>query len=148
MADTKVMNTNLGKAYFNDFTAHNWGDSHNSQFYHTPDTYPSLLAEANSKFIKLEEFPRGKKEKKMAKKQRGLYQVILVNPKECKIIFNGFVICDKAEDVLLEVDAGSKIKEHKLKVSEVDKIINFLGGIRKTKTNKDGVVELVEDDNQ
>jgi hypothetical protein len=89
--------------------------------------------------------PEKRKEKKMAKKTRGLYQVILVDPKEGKIIFNEFVICSKPEDVLLEAGAGEVIKDKGLQVSEVDKILNYLGEIRRTKKNKDGIVELVEE---
>ena len=48
-------------------------------------------------------FKYNKEERKMAtKKVRGLYQVILVDPKEGKIIFNEFVISSKVEDVLLK----------------------------------------------
>ena len=56
------------------------------------------------------------------------------------------MICDKVEDVLLEADAGKIIKEANLQVSEVDKIINLMGEIRKAKRNKDGVLEIVQEE--
>lgn len=88
-----------------------------------------------------------KKEIKMANvNARGLYQIILVDPKESKIIFNGYCASNNVEDVLLEVDAGKIIKDSGLQVSEVDKIINFLGKIRKSKKNKEGIVELIEEE--
>jgi hypothetical protein len=80
----------------------------------------------------------------MSKSKRGLYRVLLVDPKAGKIIFNDFVICSKPEDVLLEADAGKVIKDKGLMVSEVDKIVNYLGEIRRTIKNKDGVVEIEE----
>lgn len=80
--------------------------------------------------------------------KRGLYQVILIDPKAGKIIFNEMAISSKPEDVLLEVDAGKVIRDNKLEVSDVDKIINFIGEVRKTRKNKDGVVEIAVDDKE
>jgi len=83
-----------------------------------------------------------KKEITMNKKKKGLYQVILIDPKEGMIIFNEYVICSKPEDVLLEAGAGEIIKARGLKVSEVDKIVNLMGEVRNTRKNKDGIVEI------
>jgi len=106
----------------------------------------NLYAGTGTHFDSIQKLFPNKEVKKMAKNTRGLYQVILVNPKEGKIIFTGFVICDKVEDVLLEADAGKIIKEANLQVSEVDKIINLMGEIRKAKRNKDGVLEIVQEE--
>lgn len=146
----EILNTSLGKATFNVCDNLLYQTSGNTTgFYdvwHKPKTPHTIdLIDVEKAFKQLEVKPQKQKEKKMAKAKRGLYQVILIDPKEGKIIMNEFVICSKPEDVLLEVDAGKKIKESGLSVSDVDKIINFLGEIRKTKKNKDGIVELVED---
>ena len=87
-----------------------------------------------------------KESKTMAKSERGLYQVILVNPKTSTVFLNKMVICDKLEDVLLEADAATEIKKSELSISETDKIINFLGPVRKTRKNKNGEVEIVVDE--
>jgi hypothetical protein len=145
----EILNTSLGKATFNAYdNCLTTRTSDGTGFYnvwHQPTIPDPSLIDIEKAFKHLESKPQKQKEKKMAKSKRGLYQVILVDPKEGKIIMNEFVICTKPEDVLLEVDAGKKIKESGLSVSDVDKIINFLGEIRKTKKNKDGIVELVED---
>ena len=47
----------------------------------------------------------------IAKNKRGLFQVILVDPKKKEMILNALVIADTVEDVLLEVDAGKIIKD-------------------------------------
>ena len=78
--------------------------------------------------------------------KRGLFQVILVDPKAGKVIYNEMVICSKPEDVLLEAGAGEVIKKAGLQIREVDKIVNLLGVIRTTKKNKDGIVELVSEE--
>jgi hypothetical protein len=90
------------------------------------------------------------KEKKMAisKGKRGLFQVILVDPKTRKILLNTIVIADSIEDVLLEVDAGKVIKEANLLVSDVDKIVTILGEVRKTRKSKSGDIEIVNEDNK
>lgn len=83
---------------------------------------------------------------KMAKPKRGLYQVILIDPKEGKILSNKLIISGSVDDVLLESNAGEDIKKSGLKVANVDKIVNFLGPIRKTKKNKEGVVEILNEE--
>jgi hypothetical protein len=89
-----------------------------------------------------------KKEKKMAidKNKRGLFQVILIDPKEKKMLLDKIVIADNIEDVLLEVDAGSVIKSAGLAVADVDKIVNIIGQVRKTRKNKDGEVEIINEE--
>ena len=111
------------------------------------DSYQKTHDNINAR---IEEIPKQNKEvRKMATKiKRGLFQVILINPKEGKVIFNEYVICSKPEDVLLEANAGDVIKKAGLAVSEVDKIVNLLGEVRNVKKNKDGIVELVNEDSQ
>ena len=111
------------------------------------DSYQKMHDNIN---VRIEEIPKQNKEvRKMATKiKRGLFQVILINPKEGKVIFNEYVICSKPEDVLLEANAGDVIKKAGLAVSEVDKIVNLLGEVRNVKKNKDGIVELVNEDSQ
>jgi len=89
-----------------------------------------------------------KKEKKMAidKNKRGLFQVILIDPKEKKMLLDKIVIADNIEDVLLEVDAGVVIKNAGLLVSDVDKIVNIIGQVRKTRKNKNGEVEIITEE--
>jgi hypothetical protein len=89
-----------------------------------------------------------KKEKKMAidKNKRGLFQVILIDPKEKKMLLDKIVIADNIEDVLLEVDAGTVIKNAGLSVSDVDKIVNIIGQVRKTRKNKNGEVEIINEE--
>ena len=83
----------------------------------------------------------------IGKNKRGLFQVILVDPKKKEMILNTLVIADTVEDVLLEVDAGKIIKEKGLQVSEVDKIVNILGEIRKTRKSKDtGELEIIAEE--
>ena len=88
------------------------------------------------------------KEKKMAidKNKRGLFQVILIDPKEKKMLMDKIVIADSVEDVLLEVDAGSVIKTAGLAVADVDKIVNIIGQVRKTRKNKNGEVEIINEE--
>jgi hypothetical protein len=130
--------TNFGEVQLNNYATTN----NNIGYYHSRTiTEPDY----NLKSMDLDLLRTVKKvEDKMSKKKRGLYQVILVDPKEGKIIFNNFIICSKAEDVLLEAGAGEVIRKQSLEVSEVDKIINYLGEIRRTKKGKDGVVELID----
>jgi hypothetical protein len=89
-----------------------------------------------------------KKEKKMAidKNKRGLFQVILIDPKEKKMLLDKIVIADNIEDVLLEVDAGAVIKSAGLSVADVDKIVNIIGQVRKTRKNKNGEVEIITEE--
>ena len=83
---------------------------------------------------------------KMAKPKRGLYQVILIDPKEGKILSNKLIISGSVDDVLLESNAGEDIKKSGLKVADVDKIVNFMGPVRKIKKNKEGIVEILNEE--
>ena len=80
------------------------------------------------------------------KNKRGLFQVILIDPKEKKMLLDKIVIADNIEDVLLEVDAGAVIKQAGLSVSDVDKIVNIIGQVRKTRKNKNGEVEIITEE--
>lgn len=80
------------------------------------------------------------------KNKRGLFQVILIDPKEKKMLLDKIVIADNVEDVLLEVDAGAVIKNAGLSVSDVDKIVNIIGQVRKTRKNKNGEVEIINEE--
>jgi hypothetical protein len=85
----------------------------------------------------------------IGKSRRGLFQVILVDPKKKEIIMNTVVIADTVEDVLLEVDAGKAIKDKGLQVSDVDKIVNILGEIRRTRKSKDtGELEFLPEEKE
>ena len=125
-----LANTSLGNVNINDYTSLGW------------KTYPTYFEESM--------LPnKTKKEIKMAigKNKRGLFQVILVDPKKKEMILNTLVIADTVEDVLLEVDAGKVIKEKGLQVSEVDKIVNILGEIRRTRKSKDtGELEIIAEE--
>lgn len=138
---SEVVKTSMGNVQVN------WTDSNTSNYTIGKISsweYPSelvvsgkdLVSKFNNSFTQ---------EEKMEKNKRGLYQVILVNPKEGEIILNKFIISDYLEDALLEANAGETIVQKGLKVSEVDKIVNFLGCVRKVKKNKEGIVELVEE---
>ena len=144
---TKLTTDSFGEVMYNDFTTGSSSDVSTKWPFTKLVTTPFAVNSVNLNEMMgpVKEGNIKKGGAKMSSKKRGLYQVILVDPKAGKIIFNGFVICDKPEDVLLEADAGSKIKESQLTVSEVDKIINYLGEIRRVKKSKEGVLELVQD---
>ena len=147
----EVLDTSMGKVQYSDYSGGVAGAD--SLFYGTVGGSGGVenVATLNIDYGKissasyLQEKSEKGKEKKMAITGRGLYQVILVDPKEGKVIFNSYVICSKVEDVLLEAGAGEVIKEKGLKISEVDKIVNLMGQIRRTKKTKDGVVEIIEE---
>lgn len=142
---SQMMHTSLGAATYNDWSDHTgnpWGIRTNLR----PNAFEHDSEIEKAKFVEAELRVAKKEEKKMKKTKRGLYQVILVNPKAGEIIFNDFVICSNLEDVLLEADASRVIKDASLQVHEVDKIINFLGEIRRTKKNKDGIAEIIDSD--
>ena len=145
---TEYLLTNLGKAQYNNLALNAVHYGNSTTINNLGDFKAYSKTVSNPISIRMHESQQlePKEKPKMATKvKRGLYQVLLIDPKAGKIIFNEFVICSKPEDVLLEADAGKIIKEKGLQVSEVDKIINLLGEIRVTKKNKDGVVELVEE---
>lgn len=138
---SEVVKTNMGDVQINwaGSNADNWLTGTISSW-----EYPTVGAAFNKDLV--DKFNNSfTQEEKMEKNKRGLYQIVLVNPKEGEIILNKFVISDKLEDALLEANAGEVIAQKGLKVSEVDKIVNFLGSIRKAKKNKEGIVELVEE---
>lgn len=148
-----VKSANMGNVQVSDY-------SDNSQAYNTLQMYTG-----SSSYPNLEEYKQRlggnqisgigsiavqpKKETKkmsLAKNKRGLFQVILIDPKEKKVLLNTIVISDSVEDVLLEVNAGDVIKTAGLSVSDVDKIVNVLGQVRKTRKAKTGEVEIVNDE--
>jgi hypothetical protein len=79
------------------------------------------------------------------KSKRGLFEVILVDSKKEEVILDVNIIANTPEDALLTSGASEKIKEKKLKVADVDKIIMLKGLVRKTKTVKDGKVVIMDD---
>ena len=154
---TRLLETNsFGKAIFNDYSLnHQWIDSTTAgEPYRTQIGTPMFMnmeaCNANDAILErfMDSAKKQVKEKKKMKQGRGLYQVILVDPKEGKIILNKLVISSKPEDVLLEAGAGEVIKGAEFSVSDIDKIINFMGPIRKTKKNKDVIVELISDEDK
>lgn len=84
-----------------------------------------------------------KEYKTMDTNKRGLYQVIIVNPKTEEVVLNTTVLADKLEDVFIVADLSTILKVENLKVADVDKIVNFLGEVRKTRKNKDGEIEII-----
>jgi len=151
----QYQNTSFGQVYVQDNTVNKLYSGGagvamggNLQYYETPFN-PNKDLQA---FTKMQENtcnkPISKKEKKMAidKNKRGLFQVILIDPKEKKMLLDKIVIADNIEDVLLEVDAGSVIKSAGLAVADVDKIVNIIGQIRKTRKNKNGEVEIINEE--
>lgn len=78
------------------------------------------------------------KETKMEDIKRGLYQVILVNPKTSLVIMNKMLVSDSLTNALIECGINEVLISEKVKVSDIDKIVNFLGTVRKYKKNKDG----------
>lgn len=139
-----LANTSFGTVSVNDYTSIPFSTLGKWQVY---PTYANI-GQIEKSIIEKKILPL-KKEIKMAigKNKRGLFQVILVDPKKKEMILNTLVIADTVEDVLLEVDAGKTIKEKGLQVSEVDKIINILGEIRKTRKSKDtGELEIVSEE--
>jgi hypothetical protein len=149
-----LANTTLGNVNVNDYTATMGNTLQTSatgwQLYPTYEEFNQLRNELQeTKKSSLNPTKNTKKEIKMAigKNKRGLFQVILVDPKKKEMIMNTLVIADTVEDVLLEVDAGKIIKEKGLQVSEVDKIVNILGEIRKTRKSKDtGELEIITEE--
>ena len=150
-----LANTSLGNVNINDYTSLgtstsvNFGQPTGWQIYPTYDEFKQFRKELEE--TKKINFTKKilQKEIKMAigKNKRGLFQVILVDPKKKEMILNTLVIADTVEDVLLEVDAGKVIKEKGLQVSEVDKIVNILGEIRKTRKSKDtGELEIIAEE--
>ena len=144
-----LANTSLGNVNVNDYTTkiNNQGSTTISgwQVYPGYNELPQLRKEIEGAKTSIVE----KREVKMAigKNKRGLFQVILVDPKKKEMILNTLVIADTVEDVLLEVDAGKIIKDKNLQVSEVDKIVNILGEIRKTRKSKDtGELEIITEE--
>jgi hypothetical protein len=153
MLQSKV-NTSLGAICLNDYTDQNQMFN-DAQLYYKQPAYATYETFVNKYNLPLQptvtepvkEQPK-KEMKKMAiaKNKRGLFQVILIDPKEKKMLLNTVVISDSVEDVLLEVDAGKVIKDANLSVSDVDKIINILGQVRKTRKNKTGEVEIINEE--
>jgi hypothetical protein len=150
----QYQNTALGQVYVTDSTSCNltntlgqttWGNS--LQYYDSSQLNKYNTIGQKETTVSITE-PKIKKEKKMAidKNKRGLFQVILIDPKEKKMLLDKIVIADNVEDVLLEVDAGSIIKNAGLAVSDVDKIVNIIGQIRKTRKNKNGEVEIINEE--
>ena len=144
-----LANTSLGNVNVNDYTTkiNNQGSTTISgwQVYPGYNELLQLRKEIEGAKTSIVE----KREVKMAigKNKRGLFQVILVDPKKKEMILNTLVIADTVEDVLLEVDAGKIIKDKNLQVSEVDKIVNILGEIRKTRKSKDtGELEIITEE--
>ena len=132
------VNTSLGAINVNDYTTlttnNQFGIATSGWQFYSTDNEIQSLKEGTKKEIKMA----------IGKNKRGLFQVILVDPKKKEMILNTLVIADTVEDVLLEVDAGKIIKEKELQVSEVDKIVNILGEIRKTRKSKDtGELEII-----
>jgi len=155
LKNQELCNTSLGAVHLNDYTQYpnnpissNWDDQLQSYTYlgslEEIKRYSNISEQTEVKpAIKTKE-----KEKKMSipKGKRGLFQVILVDPKAKKTLLNEMVIADSLEDVLLEVDAGKIIKDAGLSVSDVDKIVNIIGIIRKTRKNKTGELEIVNEE--
>lgn len=148
--DQNYMDTSLGQVYVTDNTSQqlamvSYGD--NWQYYDN-SLKPIELKQNYLKSLDATIQEKPKKEKKMAidKNKRGLFQVILIDPKEKKMLLDKIVIADNIEDVLLEVDAGSVIKSAGLAVADVDKIVNIIGQIRKTRKNKNGEVEIINEE--
>ena len=150
-----LTDTSLGAVNINDYTggasnqmqalygAQNW------QVYPIYDELRKMKQKLEIEKPFVDKKIESKKEKKMAigKNKRGLFQVILVDPKKKEMLLNTMVIADTIEDVLLEVDAGKIIKDKNLQVSEVDKIVNILGEIRKTRKSKDtGELEIITEE--
>ena len=143
-----LANTSLGAVNVNDYTSAGISTGYTSIQPTGWQVYPNY-GELQQIRRELEKKETTKKENKMAigKNKRGLFQVILVDPKKKEMILNTLVIADTVEDVLLEVDAGKIIKEKGLQVSEVDKIVNILGEIRKTRKSKDtGELEIIAEE--
>lgn len=155
---TDYQNTSLGQVCVNDNTTNllysgsmQQAIGGNLQYYDNTKAFEEMMAKHKS-FNHIEEvkqeIAKPKKEKKMAidKNKRGLFQVILIDPKEKKMLLDKIVIADNVEDVLLEVDAGAVIKQAGLSVSDVDKIVNIIGQVRKTRKNKNGEVEIINEE--
>jgi len=135
--------TSLGAVCVNDNLANTVYYSNGSDATYTLQNWQDQYQQPKTATEKLT-----KKEKKMAidKNKRGLFQVILIDPKEKKMLLDKIVIADNIEDVLLEVDAGAVIKNAGLAVSDVDKIVNIIGQVRKTRKNKNGEVEIINEE--
>jgi hypothetical protein len=148
------INTGLGQVCVNDYTdqMQKYKDFQQHSLYCEKPHYGITTDYAKLQYIINQEIKSEtkvkKEEKKMAiaKNKRGLFQVILIDPREKKMLLNTVVISDSVEDVLLEVDAGKIIKDAGLAVSDVDKIINIIGQVRKTRKNKTGEVEIINEE--
>lgn len=146
----KVNTENFGTVNYCDFATTSTGNASTWFKGNNSNTWEQLTDRRTEWQPKQTAYPNLEVNKKMEVKTkrpgRGLYNVILIDPKESKVFLDKKVISNSIDDVLLEVDASSAIKEAKLSVSDVDKIVIFLGEVRKTRKNKTGEVEIIEEE--